>query len=363
MSQQRCLATLRGSSDEVYGLALSPDGATLASACKDGVVAFWSALPGAKEEQPRVLTPEHWLDVASSANKAAFAPDGRALAEVREGIVRLRALPALTELESIPALGSNVEVVAWSPDGAVIVSGSADGWLRVWSCGERRLLQAIPDRGLLYGVGFSSDGLLFMTMEWGGVVTVWNTRTWLRACMFRERGTQSASLSPDGRRGLTGRWTGELNWWETKTGGLLRAVTSGHRYPVSGTAFSPDSTRAASVAEDGTLALWDASSFDCINRFKGHMLGIHSVAFSPDGRRLATGGGSGREAVKVWDLATCREMLTLAGGGSIFGYVAFSPDGNWLMARSNLGGHLHLWRAPSWAEIDAAEKRADGKAQ
>jgi WD40 repeat protein/serine/threonine protein kinase len=363
VSQQRCLATLRGSSDEVYGLALSPDGATLASACKDGVVAFWSALPGAKEEQPRVLTPEHWLDVASSANKAAFAPDGRALAEVREGIVRLRALPALTELESIPALGSNVEVVAWSPDGAVIVSGSADGWLRVWSCGERRLLQAIPDRGLLYGVGFSSDGLLFMTMEWGGVVTVWNTRTWLRACMFRERGTQSASLSPDGRRGLTGRWTGELNWWETKTGGLLRAVTSGHRYPVSGTAFSPDSTRAASVAEDGTLALWDASSFDCINRFKGHMLGIHSVVFSPDGRRLATGGGSGREAVKVWDVATCREMLTLAGGGSIFGYVAFSPDGNWLMARSNLGGHLHLWRAPSWAEIDAAEKRADGKAQ
>jgi hypothetical protein len=56
-------------------------------------------------------------------------------------------------------------------------------------------------------------------------------------------------------------------------------------------------------------------------------------------------------------------MLTLAGGGSIFGYVAFSADGNWLMARSNLGGHLHLWRAPSWAEIDAAEKRADGKAQ
>ena len=363
--QQRCLATLRGSSDEVYGLALSPDGTTLASASKDGSVAFWSALPGAKEEQPRLLPSEHGPETPHSALNAphsvAFAPDGRALAEVREGIVRLRALPALSEMESITALGTNVNVVAYSPDGALIVSGSDDGWLRVWSCGERRLLQALTSRGpaLLYGLGFSSDGLLLMAMEWGGAVTVWNTRTWQRACMFRELATESASLSPDGRHGLTGRWTGELNWWETTTGGLLVTVTPGRPSPVSGTAFSPDSKRAASVAEDGTVALWDASSFACISSFKGHMLGIHSVAFSPDGRRLATGGGSGREAVKLWDVATCREMLTLPGEGSIFGFVAFSPDGNWLIARSSLAGHLHLWRAPSWEEIDAAEKRRD----
>ena len=367
--QQRCLATLRGSSDEVYGLALSPDGSTLASASKDGSVAFWSALPGAKEEQPRLLPSEHGPQTPHSAlntpHSAAFAPDGRALAEVREGIVRLRALPALSEMESIPALGTNVNVVAYSPDGALIVSGSDDGWLRVWSCGERRLLQALTSRGpaLLYRLGFSSDGLLLMAMEWGGAVTVWNTRTWQRACMFRELATESASLSPDGRRGLTGRGTGELNWWETTTGGLLVTVTPGRPSPVSGTAFSPDSKRAASVAEDGTVALWDASSFACISSFKGHMLGIHSVAFSPDGRRLATGGGSGREAVKLWDVATCREMLALPGEGSIFGFVAFSPDGNWLIARSSLAGHLHLWRAPSWAEIDAAEKRAGERAQ
>ncbi len=362
VAQRRCLATLRGSSDELYGLALSPDGTTLASASKDGIVAFWSALPEAKEEQPQVLPREPVIGSTFAGNRAAFAPDGRVLAEARGGIVRLRALPALSEMESITALGSNVNVVAYSPDGALIVSGSTDGWLRVWSSGERRLLQALPGQGFLYVVGFSGDGSTLIAWEWGGAVTIWDARTWQRTCSLAGKETGAASISPDGRRALTGNGAGQLSWWDAATGRLL-AATSGHRYPVSATAFSPDGTRAASVAEDGTLALWDASSLACINHFKGHMLGIHSVAFSPDGRRLATGGGSGHEAIKVWDLATCREMLALAGEGSIFGSVAFSPDGNWLMARSSLQGHLHFWRAPAWAEIDAAEKRAEGKTE
>jgi WD40 repeat protein len=80
------------------------------------------------------------------------------------------------------------------------------------------------------------------------------------------------------------------------------------------------------------------------------------VAFSPDGRRLATGGTTDRDVLKLWDLATYRELLALPGKGNIFINVAFSPDGNWLAARGQLDAELNLWRAPSWEEIAAAEK-------
>jgi len=36
--------------------------------------------------------------------------------------------------------------------------------------------------------------------------------------------------------------------------------------------------------------------------------------------------------------------------------VAFSPDSRWLAAR-DMKGELYLWRAPSWGEIRAVEKR------
>jgi WD40 repeat protein len=72
---------------------------------------------------------------------------------------------------------------------------------------------------------------------------------------------------------------------------------------------------------------------------------------------LATGGSAAKDAVILWDLATQRELLSLQGEGEYFDLVAFSPDGSTVMATS-FSGVAHLWRAPSWAEIAAAEKVA-----
>jgi WD40 repeat protein len=147
-----------------------------------------------------------------------------------------------------------------------------------------------------------------------------------------------------------------------KVPGVLRDVTTGHQTylnlditETSGVSFSPNGELVASSSHLGFVKLWEAETFREVETLRGFLLGVHSVAFSPDGQRLAAG-SDGSEAVKIWDVESLQELLTLSGQGEQHRRAAFSPDGDALGTMSS-GGQLHLWRAPSWEEIEAEEKR------
>jgi WD40 repeat protein/serine/threonine protein kinase len=352
VDQRLPLAILRGSSDEIYGLALSPDG-TLASTCKDGVVAFWDARPRPEEEQPRLIE-------LSQFDRPGFAPDREVLAVPRNGTVHLFDLATLKEIEPLPLLGSDVWMVAYSRDGTLLISGSRSGKTRVWSCTERRLLQELDDpNDPGYPDRFWADDRWLLAVNVVGNAIWWDTLTGQTIQTFPVGPFYGVDLSPDGRLLAFGTERGAVHWLNAETGEVLATRSNAHQAPVVGIAFSADGTQAASVGWDGKLAIWNPSSFQLIDSFKGHLLGTHAVAFSPDGHRLATS-SVGREAVRLWDLSTHRELITLAGQGSDFIFVAFSPDGRWLAA-CNKEGQLHLWRAPSWAEIEAEEKKLENR--
>jgi len=118
----------------------------------------------------------------------------------------------------------------------------------------------------------------------------------------------------------------------------------------------PDGRGLVSTSFDGSARLWDVFARRERATLRGHVGLVYSPALSPDGRRLATGGSSPKDAVKLWDLVAHRELLSLQGEGQFFAQLGFSPDGTMLAAVS-LDGIAHLWRAPSWEEIAAAEKK------
>lgn len=86
-------------------------------------------------------------------------------------------------------------------------------------------------------------------------------------------------------------------------------------------------------------------------RFGTGQVSAFGVAFSPAGRRLISASG-GREAVKLWDVGTRQELLTLSGTGSPLDAARWTADGDMILR----GSPWQAWRAPSWEEIDAAEK-------
>ena len=126
-------------------------------------------------------------------------------------------------------------------------------------------------------------------------------------------------------------------------------------YPPS---FSADGRFLACPSALGYVRIWDATTFRELASLSGFALSANSAAFAPDRRCLATGSHRG-ESMRLWDTDSYELLLTLETTGSFFTDAAFSPDGSALGSLGSTG--LHLWRAPSWAEIAAVDRLAGSR--
>jgi WD40 repeat protein len=138
-----------------------------------------------------------------------------------------------------------------------------------------------------------------------------------------------------------------------------------HAQEISGAAFSPDGKLFTVGSYMGYARVWERGAWQQPVTLGGYLLAVGSVAFSGDGKRLATSASEpalklwDTQGVKLWDTESWQEVLTLEAKGSESSSTSFSPDGNVIgigpMNPQAQVGAVQLWRAPSWAEINAAD--------
>ena len=176
----------------------------------------------------------------------------------------------------------------------------------------------------VYSVAFSPDGQYLATATQDGVVRIWQAKTGqeLRKWPAHETNATGVAFSPDGRYLATGGWDATVKVWDVETvlqGEVhepLLQLEHTSRVRVWSVAFSPDGQRLASAGgrtadEKGEVKVWDLNTRQevlTLSRFTDS--GDRCVRFSPDGRRLATAGPG---LVQLWDAQTGQEQLTLRG--------------------------------------------------
>jgi cytochrome c len=193
----------------IVGLAVSPDGSTLASASWDSTVRLWPLADGAR----RVMEGH-----TQNVNGVAFAPDGKSLVSVGYDLT-LRIWPLPDGPPEVVTLPSPLNAVVIAADGE-IVAGGADGSVRFLTAGAKQIGEVQTGPTPIVALAISPDGALIATAGVGGAVSIVDrkTRNVARTLVGPGPPVWSVAFSPDSATLLAGGADGTIRRWNALTG-------------------------------------------------------------------------------------------------------------------------------------------------
>jgi serine/threonine protein kinase len=273
----------------------------------------------------------------TETNCFALSPDGKKLLTAHsDHSLRLWDVASGKELHKLTGHTQTVATVAFSPNGRLALSGGGsrprlgpaegiDRALRVWEVDSGKLVRTLkptldtPTEGMEANfVVFGADSQLAVSIHGHHMARVWDVergQELLKAEKWKPQTPECAALSPDGTVLLLGCRDGVF---------LLHAKTG---------------------------AEW--------HRLQGLLGWAQAVAFAPDSRNVLAGGGEGRIgpspedcAVRVWDVATGRQVRTFMGHRKQVRQIVFVNEH--IAYSSSQDGTIWRWdlRAPGVGAAD-----------
>ncbi|MGJ3250240.1 MAG: NB-ARC domain-containing protein [Elainellaceae cyanobacterium] len=273
----------------------------------------------------------------------AFSPDGQHLVTGdAEGQVRI--WNRLTgQLQHICKRHDGwIWAIAVSPDGTRVASGGDDQTIKVWNMRTGQCEQTLEGHvGHVSSLVFSADGNTLLSSSEDYTIKEWDLMTGRCQRTLTGHGgwVRAIALCPDGMTLISGSEDRTIKVWNLATGNCDQTL-SGHTDRVWSVAVSMDGEHIASSSSDRTVKIWNIKTGTCSQTLHGHTNWIRAIALSPDGKILAS--GSEDKTIKLWDIESGTCLSTLHGHTNWIRSVAFSPDGHSLASSS--GDHtVKLW--------------------
>jgi WD40 repeat protein len=316
------------------GLAVSNEGKLLVAGDSTGYITFWDPNTGMPLGPP---SGENGAEIADLCCKphgsvAAIAYNNGAMVSFDLLNRKISGLPARGHTDSL-------NVIAFSPDGTRIATGSDDYSVVLWNALTgtpigRRMVQGNSVRGLAFG----SDRVLISGDNTGNLI-FWDASTQepLTAEPLKAHKGAIYGIAVDQTNGLAATIGEDRNiaLWDIgkRTNRIKKSLLNGTPFC---TAFRPGQGAVAVGFSNGQILLLDSTTLIPTGpALTGPKVTIYSMTFSSDGKTLFAAAG---QKILRWDIAARNTIDPPMGGDDQWAEgVSFSADGNTLVLGSDDG--------------------------
>jgi WD40 repeat protein len=223
----------------------------------DSRVRAWDVLTG-RPAGPAIA-------VRHTVTGLALSPDGKTLAVSADGL-RLWSTATGQRIGSPLPAADAAGPVAFSPDGTVVAAIGPDGQARFWHVDTQQAAGSAVSVGRQEALAFSPGGKTLATVGAGGTASLWSVATGHRIGSPMTPGRAdpaagpgaSVAFSPDGRTLATAGADGSIRLWDAATQQEIGTPMTAGSAPVYALAFSPDGTTLATTA-NGATRRWDVA--------------------------------------------------------------------------------------------------------
>lgn len=192
VAARQSLVTLEAHKLQVTALAFSSDGERLASGSDDQTVKIWDW------QQRQALA-----EIKAAIQQVAFAPDNNQIAIGETTQITLwKADDGTPQFTLNTGPRASADVLIYSPDSQFVVNGGSIPTLTVWDTQTGKLVNTLPGAGGdVNSVAFSQNGEMLVTAVLGGTVSLWDVST------MRDETLKRADLNVPSRQILYADWS------------------------------------------------------------------------------------------------------------------------------------------------------------
>jgi WD40 repeat protein len=260
---------------------------------------------------------------------------------------------------SISGLVDQVNSLAFTPDGQILVSGGADSTIKLWHIGASDLIDVLhKHNGIVRCTACTPDGRMFVTGGDDRTILFWDLtyRTVVFTLSLDDTAPRTLALSEDGTILVAGSYRKIKVWRITRiprslmletyptttivNAELLHSFTA-HSHIVSSLRISQDGKILVSISMDKTIKIWNLATGELLRILKGHGGEVLAIDLSPDSKIIAS--GSVDTTIKLWHLETGELLTTFTGHTLAVSAVTFTVSGEMLVSAS-LDKSIKIWQ-------------------